>query len=167
MDRRKRKTQAAITQALLSQLQKSDFATITVSQLCELADINRGTFYLNYLDKFDLLERVIQTEIDTLITYCQTSEKTSQPLTATFAYLTEHKNRFSLLIKAGTQDVFSSYLVRYLLKSELANASSSQTEAIFIANGVVGVLKNFLLNPKSNGNELIELEVFIAKFKKV
>lgn len=31
---------------------------ITVKELCETADINRGTFYLHYKDVFDMLEKL-------------------------------------------------------------------------------------------------------------
>lgn len=44
-DRRIRKSQSAIKSAFLELLQQQTFNDITVQQITDLADINRGTFY--------------------------------------------------------------------------------------------------------------------------
>ena len=51
-DRRIRKSQQAIKTAFIDLLHKYDFndVTVTVQQITDLADINRGTFYTHYLD---------------------------------------------------------------------------------------------------------------------
>ena len=38
-------------------MEEKGFEAITVSDLTKKADINRGTFYLHYKDKYDLLEQ--------------------------------------------------------------------------------------------------------------
>ncbi len=62
-DRRVRKTRAALKSALTSMLQERNVKDISVKELTELADVNRGTFYLHYKDVFDLME---QCEADLL-----------------------------------------------------------------------------------------------------
>jgi AcrR family transcriptional regulator len=62
LDRRKIKTQAAIREAFISLIEEKGFEAILVSDIAERANINRGTFYLHYQDKFDLMDK-IQTEI--------------------------------------------------------------------------------------------------------
>ena len=57
-DRRIRRTQTAIKKGLLSLLKTKPINQITVKELCELVDINRGTFYLHYTDIFYLLEEL-------------------------------------------------------------------------------------------------------------
>lgn len=56
-DRRVRKTRAALKGALTSMLQERNVKDISVKELTELADVNRGTFYLHYKDVFDLMEQ--------------------------------------------------------------------------------------------------------------
>lgn len=56
-DRRIVRTKKEIKQAFISLLEEKSFDSITVRDLTERANINRGTFYLHYLDKFDLLEK--------------------------------------------------------------------------------------------------------------
>ena len=48
MDRRVRKTRALLLQGLVKMLETHDIQDISVKELTELVDINRGTFYLHY-----------------------------------------------------------------------------------------------------------------------
>lgn len=59
LDRRARYTQRAIRKAFFELLKEEGFAKITVANLCRRADINRGTFYLHYEDKYALLDSLI------------------------------------------------------------------------------------------------------------
>ncbi|MBQ9301312.1 MAG: TetR family transcriptional regulator C-terminal domain-containing protein [Clostridia bacterium] len=57
-DRRVRRTKKLLTQALTQLLQEKQINEITVKELTDLADMNRGTFYLYYRDMFDMLEKI-------------------------------------------------------------------------------------------------------------
>ena len=57
-DRRVRRTKKMLTQALTKLMQEKQVKDITVKELTELADMNRGTFYLYYKDVYDMLERL-------------------------------------------------------------------------------------------------------------
>ncbi|UDI77598.1 TetR/AcrR family transcriptional regulator [Staphylococcus taiwanensis] len=54
-DRRIRKTKTAIKRAFTELLKQKDLDKITVQDISNSADINRGTFYLHYEDKYMLL----------------------------------------------------------------------------------------------------------------
>ncbi|MGI5901056.1 MAG: TetR/AcrR family transcriptional regulator [Desulfitobacteriia bacterium] len=71
-DRRVRKTKALIKKALTQLLMEHDLKDISVSKLAELADINRGTFYLHYKDIYDLFEQI---EKETLHDFTSLIEK--------------------------------------------------------------------------------------------
>lgn len=60
MDRRKRKTLNAIQSACLTLLDEKSFDELTVLDISEKADISRGTFYLHYVDKYDMLDQFEQ-----------------------------------------------------------------------------------------------------------
>ena len=62
VDRRIVRTRLAIREALVELINDKGFDALTVSDLVRQANINRGTFYLHYKDKFDLLEQT-ETEI--------------------------------------------------------------------------------------------------------
>ncbi|TCZ78476.1 TetR/AcrR family transcriptional regulator [Paenibacillus albiflavus] len=56
-DRRITRTRRMIIEAFTLLMEEKGFEAITVSDLTEKADINRGTFYQHYKDKYDLLEQ--------------------------------------------------------------------------------------------------------------
>lgn len=64
VDRRTRYTLEVIREAFYELLKEKGFAKLTVSDLCKQAQINRGTFYLHYEDKFALLTALIDEALD-------------------------------------------------------------------------------------------------------
>lgn len=56
-DRRVRKTKAQLRRCLAELMKTKKVNEITVKELTDLSDLNRGTFYLHYRDVFDLLEQ--------------------------------------------------------------------------------------------------------------
>ncbi|MDO5410724.1 MAG: TetR/AcrR family transcriptional regulator [Lachnospiraceae bacterium] len=58
-DRRVIYTKSSIKEAFLKLLKKNSFPKITVTELCRLAEINRGTFYLHYYDMNDVLDDLL------------------------------------------------------------------------------------------------------------
>ncbi|PKM62863.1 MAG: hypothetical protein CVU97_03095 [Firmicutes bacterium HGW-Firmicutes-21] len=58
IDRRVRKTKNVLRHNLTLLLSQNDLKNITVKELCEICDINRGTFYLHYKDIYDLFEQI-------------------------------------------------------------------------------------------------------------
>ncbi|MPM46299.1 hypothetical protein SDC9_92997 [bioreactor metagenome] len=53
-DRRTRKTKAVLQQSLIALLREKNLQDISVTELTQLADVNRGTFYSHYQSIFDL-----------------------------------------------------------------------------------------------------------------
>lgn len=54
-DRRIRRTQKLLKESLGTLMSKKAFKDITIKDITELADLNRGTFYLHYSDTYELL----------------------------------------------------------------------------------------------------------------
>lgn len=57
-DRRVKRTKKLLRDSLFSLLQKKSINEITVTELTEVADINRATFYFYYTDIFDMLDQI-------------------------------------------------------------------------------------------------------------
>ena len=62
IDRRRRYTLSVIREAFFSLLAEVGFAKMTVADICRRADIDRGTFYLHFEDKFALLDALIDED---------------------------------------------------------------------------------------------------------
>lgn len=66
VDRRITKSQEAIKIALIELMTEKSFDHITIKEISERANVNRGTIYLHYLDKFDLLEKIMEEHINNM-----------------------------------------------------------------------------------------------------
>lgn len=62
-------TAAKMDEALLTLLEKKDFAYITVKEICAAAGVNRSTFYLHYETMGDLLSECTQYMNDRFLAY--------------------------------------------------------------------------------------------------
>ncbi|MCD8800430.1 TetR family transcriptional regulator C-terminal domain-containing protein [Mammaliicoccus sciuri] len=68
-DRRVRKSKRAIKQAFIQLLTENNLDRVTIQQISDLADVNRGTFYLNYEDKYALLDEMENEQIEEIKGY--------------------------------------------------------------------------------------------------
>lgn len=59
-DRRISRTKYLIRQAWVSLIEEKGFETLSVKDITTRANINRGTFYLHYKDKLDLLDQTLK-----------------------------------------------------------------------------------------------------------
>jgi AcrR family transcriptional regulator len=58
LKKRNTSTKSDIKKAFINLLNSKGFNNLTVSDLAREAEINRGTFYLHYVDKYDLMEKL-------------------------------------------------------------------------------------------------------------
>ena len=57
-NKRRKKSQEQIEKVFLQLIQKKNISEISVSTICELSNLNRSTFYANYIDIYDLAEKI-------------------------------------------------------------------------------------------------------------
>lgn len=62
-DLRSIRTRKFIINSFIDLLEKKEFKSITISDITKGAMINRATFYRHFLDKYDLLEKVIKENL--------------------------------------------------------------------------------------------------------
>ena len=68
-DRRVRYTKKALENAMVVLLQARHISKISVKSLCDIADVNRSTFYTHYADQYDLLEQMSRDALDNIKRY--------------------------------------------------------------------------------------------------
>ena len=59
-NKKRKKSQELIEKIFLQLIQKNNIDEISVSTICEKANLNRSTFYANYVDIYDLAEKIKQ-----------------------------------------------------------------------------------------------------------
>lgn len=62
---RKKKSQEKIEKVFLELIQDKEINEITVTDICEKTKLNRSTFYANYLDIYDLVEKIKENMLNT------------------------------------------------------------------------------------------------------
>ncbi len=109
-------TATRMDEALISLLEKKDFAYITIKEICERAGVNRSTFYLHYENTSDLLKETTRYIIDKHLAYydvetanvslCyETCERrdlffiTNEYLTPYLTFIKENQKIFKVAIK--------------------------------------------------------------------
>lgn len=66
VDRRIQRTRQTIIDAFVKLIMEKDFSSIIIKDITEKANVNRSTFYDHYLDKFDLLNKIIEEKFSAL-----------------------------------------------------------------------------------------------------
>ncbi|UQZ36947.1 TetR family transcriptional regulator [Paenibacillus sp. PK3_47] len=71
VDRRILKSQEAIKKAFIELMAEKSFDQITIQDISDRANVGRRTIYDHYLDKFDLLDKLIAEHINELRMLCR------------------------------------------------------------------------------------------------
>ncbi len=123
------RTRSAIREAFIGLIEETGFDRVSVRQIGERAGIHRGTFYLHYLDKYDLMEQlqhellegfrqVLVVPIDFGEVYRHSTEKLAYPpFVAIFAYFDQNADLFRLLSGAKGEAGFSEKLKKTVIRS--------------------------------------------------
>ncbi len=156
-DRRIIRTQTAIKKAFLEIMSEKKFESITVQDIADRADVNRATIYLHYLDKFDLLEKIIAEHISNMSELCE-AEKDLDWIESTvhcMEYLEENFLFFSTMLASEGAPYFRKQFVQHNIdefKKDVdltKGKNSGQSEEIvleFVANAYVGVVEWWIRN---------------------
>jgi AcrR family transcriptional regulator len=175
MDRRIQKTRQLIMNTFLSLLNEKEFEKITVNDIAGRANINRGTFYLHYTDKFDLLDKCIEIYVEQLLNHCDNSNETNLSASAfqrLFEYLEKDFEIYSLLLNNGGAGFFRDRL--YAAMTQMAtdviniqpenNVFSNRITGHFLASGLIGTLEWWIGNSMPCSiQEITEQLMFLLK----
>lgn len=94
-DRRVRYTKKAIKDSFLELFEKKPLEKISVTEICNNADINRGTFYSHYSDPYDLKKKLEEEFLETIrgkIRECSNNGKEKITTTQSLCILKESKD---------------------------------------------------------------------------
>ena len=87
---RRRESREKICKVFVQLLQTEELNQITVSDICKKADVNRSTFYANYLDVYDLADQ-LRAELESQFTELFSGYDTGEERTGTLRMFTHIK----------------------------------------------------------------------------
>lgn len=74
-DARVRYTKMVLRDALCKCMKEKPLKDVTVTEVCELAEVNRATFYNHYKDCHDIINEIEQEQLDDFRTLLKTKDK--------------------------------------------------------------------------------------------
>ena len=152
-----------INQTVFELLYDYHFDEMTVQKICEVAEINRSTFYRYFQDKYDLLYSLPQYMTGEIMTDSNEEPqiKTSESFKAFIYYIEQHKKVFKHLLVSSRQfDVFRSLtrasreMMLYGVKNnhddplalKIRESKHPEILADFYSSGVIEVLRRWVEN---------------------
>ena len=69
-NKRRRESQERIEKVFVQLIQNKEIYQVSVTEICKLAKINRTTFYANYIDVYDLADKIREKMINDLNDEC-------------------------------------------------------------------------------------------------
>ena len=176
IDRRVRKTKQQLQDGFIYLRKQKDLKEITVKELCELTDLNRGTFYLHYKDIYDLSEQLEESLFvsfqEVLDKHTITSEYKTiyspKPLLRDILLLIKDNSEFCTMLLSDTGEIaFVNKLKKLVLDIAFKkcidlfdfNKKEHFTYSYnFILYGCIGIIESWLLNGlKEDPEEIAEL----------
>lgn len=123
-DRRKRKSRNALKRALFELINKKTYSKITVSELCDIADVNRSTFYANYEDINNLLSEIHKDLFDAMMNYASIQAKeqihheqlSRITLEKMIEYIENNKKNVQILFKHSEHQLLKNNMVNYFME---------------------------------------------------
>ncbi|MCS7460407.1 TetR/AcrR family transcriptional regulator [Paenibacillus doosanensis] len=170
VDRRVLKSQQSIKQAFIELLSEKSFDEITIQHIADRANVGRRTVYLHYLDKYDLLDKLIEEHIHALERLCQSSADLSfvEATRIWFDYFENNHAFFStILVSKGAPSFRSGFfkLVIKELEGELNTAEgvnkgfSKEIIHDFFGKAVVGIVESYITNEISEPAHVVAEQV--------
>ena len=140
VDRRIQKTKSLLRVALANAMREKSIREITVKELVESAGINRSTFYLHYADIYQMLRKIEEEIIDSILEVIEADKET--PL-----YIN------CLSVMEAICDIFidNKYIIQVLLSSNSNGTFVYEVEKI-IEKGIDTVVKEKYSNKVFNDN---------------
>lgn len=151
MDLRIRRTRGAIQDAFISLMREKEYASITVTDISERADINRKTFYAHYETKEQLLVQLIRAMFQDLmgtLMYGKSTGADAEQLKADlecfFAKVDAYREQIDTLMTPQTSALTFSIADEVILSGMDKEGVIQKANDVMVREMYVSRIKNFL-----------------------
>jgi len=132
IQKRKTTTKENIKEALIQLLSEEKFENISISKLCKRAGINRGTFYLHYEDKYQMIDSFKSEIISQLHIFLEKERESPRKFMLANFYILRSNER---LINALSQSHYIDFrgAIREFLSSIILNENQKEKTRHFLS----------------------------------
>lgn len=148
-NKRRKESQEKIEKVFIELLQTKDLNQISVTDICKLAHLNRSTFYANYIDIYDLADKVKERLEDDVSSLYQDEVKNgynSNNFLKLFCHIKENQLFYKTYFKLGFDNNYK--ILRYdtNLTKLYFDDKFIDYHIEFFKNGLNSVIKYWLKN---------------------
>jgi AcrR family transcriptional regulator len=163
---KRKKSQEQIEKIFLQLIQKKNIDDISVSTICEKANLNRSTFYSNYIDIYDLAEKIKQ-QMEIEFAQFQSSNNAKQDedgYLSMFRYIKDNQIFFKTYFKL--EEISNSLPTQYRIElaEKYYNNKFIDYHIEFFRAGLNAVIKKWLNNGCRETPEEIN-EIITSEYK--
>jgi AcrR family transcriptional regulator len=158
-NRKSRYTRMVIRESLTELMKEKSILSVSVKDICDLADISRSTFYDHYKDQYDLLKQIEDETLayfeDMLIKYKdkQTKKETTQMVEEMLTYIANNGNTIHVLLSENGDIGFQKKLLyHFIMHSQITKYFSEKQQndetmpyySVFLVHGAIGLIQHWL-----------------------
>ncbi|WP_419961830.1 TetR/AcrR family transcriptional regulator [Psychrobacillus sp. BM2] len=166
IDRRVKKSQYAIKNAFVELMAEKNLDQITMQDISDRANVGRRTIYDHYMDKYDLLDKLIKEHINELRKICESASEMSfaEGNLIWFDYFERHYTFFSTMLSSKGAPAFRNHFLEFviqelegeLVESEGKNQGLSKELVLrFFGAAIVEIVEAWLTNGLSEPTQVI------------
>ncbi|AIQ30663.1 MULTISPECIES: TetR/AcrR family transcriptional regulator [unclassified Paenibacillus] len=173
-DRRILRTREAINRAFLELFGEKELEQITINDIAERANVNRGTVYLHYTDKYDLLNRCIEDHLGRMFLSCNMTRTPDgdvgliSEMKPVFLYFEQNFLFFSAMLANQRTTIFRERLLEIVsanvihkleMEKSVPEGMDKQLIAHFMASAFVGTVEWWIQNRMPHAPEEMAQQV--------
>ena len=136
-----------IQRVFLDFLQTRELAQITVSDICKAAKINRSTFYANYLDVYDLADKLkeqLEAQVAELYSPERETKNNSNDYLKLFRHIYENQLFYSTYFKLGYDGRYQITVYDTALAEKRFHSRFIDYHIEFFMQGLNAIIKKWL-----------------------
>jgi len=158
-NRKIRYTKKVIRDSLMELMKTKSILSVSIKDMCELADISRSTFYAHYKDQYDLLRQIEEDTLayfeDMLNRYKDkySKKETAQMVEEMLTYIANNGNSIQVLLSENGDLDFQKKLFQHFTHHNLVTKYFSEKQqddetktyySVFLIHGYIGLIQHWL-----------------------
>jgi len=167
---KKKKSEQKIEKIFIELLQKKEIQDISVSDICKLAKLNRSTFYANYIDIYDLADKLknnLYKEVVNIYSNEREEKKHSYNFLKLFQHIKDNQLFYNTFFKLNYDNDYKHFedFINYDIFKQLYNNELELDYHItFFISGLNSIIKKWLKNGCKESIEQIN-KILIDEYK--
>lgn len=146
-NKRRRESVTKIEKAFIELLQSKELNEIKVSDICKICSLNRSTFYANFVDIYDLADKVrehLEDEVNRLYMAETTQGFNSNDYLRLFRHIKDNQIFYRTYFKPGYDNQFTLQRYDRLLAEKHFDNRHIEYHAEFFRGGLNAIVKMWL-----------------------